>query len=35
MAVLMQELASDMNKSRRTFHYPCAIIVVVVGSGGG
>ena len=30
----MQELANDMNKSRRTFHYPCTIAVVVVGGGG-
>jgi hypothetical protein len=35
MAVLMQELASDMNKSRRMFHYPCAIVIVVVVVAGG
>jgi hypothetical protein len=29
----MQELAGDMNKSRRAFHYPCAVIVVVGGGG--
>jgi hypothetical protein len=33
MPVLMQELASDMNKSRRMFQYPCDIVVVVIGGG--